>query len=355
MYRSVRKLSGLNKLINTSVTDYFWLNANRTSISTSFTRQRSHLSREVRPVIYELNRRRDTIELNNKLKEVNPIDRRSEFLDWNFQAELGALNGRLGENIPLQVLQEVFTTDEHIIEENEKQEKLNIDIQMNIKSNTELSGEGSELIDRVVLSWLRGALPALPEEGVQAMKSYLTSAEMLAEIGFHIGFKDLILSPQYPPYQSDFAKSFQALVGALSRVDVSRAENLIRDLVVVQLVGKDLTTLWDIQLPMRLLIKILENQGRGEPEARLLWQMGPKTLLASFTVGIYSDKELIGESTGETVEIAEEMAARDALRNLFKLDASNFVLPVKQQFSDSKPNPSIQDWKGTNLPNLIVG
>ncbi len=38
---------------------------------------------------------------------------------------------------------------------------------MNIKSNTELSVEGSELIDRVVLSWLRGALPALPEEGVQ--------------------------------------------------------------------------------------------------------------------------------------------------------------------------------------------
>ncbi len=50
------------------------------------------------------------------------------------------------------------------------------------------------------------------------MKSYLTSGEMLAEIGFHIGFKDLILSPQYPPYQSDFAKSFQVRLIVLQTV-----------------------------------------------------------------------------------------------------------------------------------------
>jgi len=355
MLRSVQRLSAVSKLTNITISEYFPLNINKSLVHASSVRFRSHTSREVRPVLMELNRRRETIELNNKLKEVNPMDRRSSYLDWNYQAELTALNGRLGENIPLQVLDQVFTTEEYIEEEMEKQAKLNIDIPMNLKSNTELSNEGREIIQKVVVSWLRGALPALPEEGVQALKSYLTSIDMTSDLAFHIGFKDLILSPEYPPLQQDFSKCLEAFVGALARVDPSRAELFTRDLLIVQLVGKDLTSLWDIPLPMRLLTHIMKNQGRGEPEPRLLWQQGPKTLLASFTVGIYSNKELIGEYSGETLEIAEEMAARDALRKLFKLDVAHFVLPHKQSFTDSKPNPSAQDWTGANLPNLIIG
>ena len=43
---------------------------------------------------------------------------------------------------------------------------------------------------------------------------------------------------------------------------------------------------------------------------------GPDTILASHLVGLYCHKEIIGQSYGETLEIAEEMAARDALRNI---------------------------------------
>jgi len=355
MLRSVQRLSAASKLTNINISECLCFNINKVQLHTSSFRLRSHTSREVRPVLMEFNERRQKIELNNKLKEVNPIDRRSSFLDWNYVAELTALNGRLGEKIPLQMLHEVFTTEEYIEEEVEKQAKLNIHIPLNLKSNSELSDEGSDLINQVVSSWLRGALPALPEEGIQALKSYLTSEELTADLAFHIGFKDLIQSPVYPPLQSDFSKALEAYVGALNRVDALRAELFIRDIIIVQLVGKDLTHLWDIQLPMRMLSHILKNQGRGEPEPRLLWQQGPKTLLASFTVGIYSDKQLVGEHSGESVEIAEEMAARDALRTLFKLDVSHFVLPHKQSFPDSKPNPSAQDWTGANLPNLIIG
>eukprot|EP00088_Acartia_fossae_P000551 TRINITY_DN10225_c0_g1_i6.p1 TRINITY_DN10225_c0_g1~~TRINITY_DN10225_c0_g1_i6.p1 ORF type:complete len:369 (-),score=71.02 TRINITY_DN10225_c0_g1_i6:477-1517(-) len=325
------------------------------SFHTSSNRCRSHTSRETKPVLMELNRRRKTIELNNKLKEVNPMDRRSSFLEWNFQAELAALNGRLGENIPAGVLTEVFTTEGHIEAEREKQEELNIDIPLNMKSNTELSVAGENLISKIITNWLRGALPALPEEGVQAVKTYLTSEDILADLGFHIGFKDLIMAVEYPPLKSDFAKAFKAFVGALERQDVDRAESFILDLVAVQLVGKDINEIWDIPLPMRMLSKILENQGKGEPEARLIWQLGPKTLLANYTVGIYSDKELIGEYHGETLEIAEDMAARDALRKLFKTDVSKVVLPTKEKFANAAPNPSAQEWTGQNLPNLIMG
>ena len=50
------------------------------------------------------------------------------------------------------------------------------------------------------------------------------------------------------------------------------------------------------------------------PESRLLFQTGPETILASHNVGIFCNKEIIGQSFGETLDIAEEMAARDALR-----------------------------------------
>jgi len=353
MIRSITQFKNVSKIKNVSIADFLVLNA-ATTFRLNPIRFRGHLSRETRPVLYELNDRRKTIELNNKLKEINPIDRRSSFSDWNYEAELTALNSRLGENIPLQVLSEVFTTESHIQEEKEKQEKLNIDIQLNLKSNEELSAEGIGLLDRCLTSWLRGALPALPEQGIQAVKEYLTSEDVLTDIAFHIGCKDLIQAVEYPPLKADYAKAFQALVGALARIDVSRAETLILDLVAVQLIGKDLNEIWDVGNPMRVLSMILNNEGMGPPEPRLLWQCGPKTILSSFTVGIYSDKQLIGEYAGESLEIAEEMAARDALRNLFKTNVSHFILPTHEKFSNSVENPSVQDWKSDKLPNLVI-
>jgi len=353
MIRSITQFKNVSKIKNISIVDFLAVNA-ASSCTVNPVRFRSHLSREVRPVIYDLNKRRKNVELNNKLKGINPIDRRSSYSEWNYQAELTALNGRLGESIPLQMLSEVFITESHIQEEKEKQEKLNIDIKLNLKSNEELSVEGIGLLDRCLTSWLRGALPALPEQGIQAVKEYLTSEEVLSDIAFHIGCKDLIQAVEYPPLRADYAKAFQALVGALARIDLSRAETLILDLVAVQLIGKDLNEIWDVGNPLRVLSIILENEGMGPPEPRLLWQCGPKTILSSFTVGIYSDKQLIGEYAGESVEIAEEMAARDALRNMFKTNVNHFILPTHEKFTNSEENPTVQDWKSDKLPNLVI-
>jgi len=353
MIRSITQFKNVSKIKNISIVDFLAVNA-ASSCTVNPVRFRSHLSREVRPVIYDLNKRRKNVELNNKLKGINPIDRRSSYSEWNYQAELAALNGRLGESIPLQMLSEVFITESHIQEEKEKQEKLNIDIKLNLKSNEELSVEGIGLLDRCLTSWLRGALPALPEQGIQAVKEYLTSEDVLSDIAFHIGCKDLIQAVEYPPLRADYAKAFQALVGALARIDLSRAETLILDLVAVQLIGKDLNEIWDVGNPLRVLSIILENEGMGPPEPRLLWQCGPKTILSSFTVGIYSDKQLIGEYAGESVEIAEEMAARDALRNLFKTNVNHFILPTHEKFTNSEENPTVQDWKSDKLPNLVI-
>jgi len=315
----------------------------------------AHNSRVMRPVFEEMNERRAIVELNNKLKGENPIDRRSSYLEWNYSAELYAFTARLGESIEPKMLERAFTTAGHIELERRKQEKLGIEgVNLNMIANDELSREGEKQIEAVVQNWLRTALPYLPEEGIQAVKSYLLSEDVLAEVSFHIGTKDLILAVEYPPLKSDYVKAFKAVVGALAANDGVRAEKFILDLVAVQLVGKNIDDIWDIRSPMSILTTILDNEERGEPEARLLWRSGPSTLLSSFAVGIYSDKQLIGEFHGESLEIAEEMAARDALRRFFKTTDSMTPLPVDAPVSSTKPNLPVQDWTSGKIPNLIV-
>lgn len=89
--------------------------------------------------------------------------------------------------------------------------------------------------------------------------------------------------------------AFEAVIGALASDDPLRAQKLVLDLVATQLHGRDITDIWDIKDPMASLARILANENRGEPEARLLWASGKETLLACYHVGIYSDQQLIGQ------------------------------------------------------------
>ena len=70
--------------------------------------------------------------------------------------------------------------------------------------------------------------------------------------------------------------------------------------------------------------------------------------LATYVVGVYSNREFLGKSTeevigatfsptshlgtGTTVSIAEEMAARDALRRLFETDEQRAPIPFDKLF-----------------------
>ena len=44
-------------------------------------------------------------------------------------------------------------------------------------------------------------------------------------------------------------------------------------------------------------LQVLKNSNMGEPVSRLLWSSSKETILACYHVGIYSDKELIGQGT----------------------------------------------------------
>jgi len=285
-------------------------------------------NRQYNPMFRELNKRRKIVETNYLLKDGKvPILKRAGEGLFNHVAEMAALEARLGETFDRGLLSQAFVTRAHVEQEALKQQELGVETAIALEDHQGLAHKGLECMSSTLERWLQAALPKFPEEGIKAVTQYLTSEELLADVGYHLGLRELVHSPVYPPSRTDLARTFSAVVGALAMRDLGRAEQLTVDILATQLQGKDLNSLWEVTNPMGLLVGLLEEQGRATPEARLLWQSGPGSILASYTVGIYVDRELIGESPGETLDIAEEMAARDALRNIFLTCESSGPLP----------------------------
>jgi len=276
------------------------------------------------------------VELDETLKEKDSIARRSSFSNWNFNAEIKALQARLGEKIESGLLTRALTMNSHLEQERKKQEELGVEVNQDFVDNSELAEKGRSAIHTVLTRWLRGAFPMLPEEMIDELREYLQTEQVMADVAFHIGLRDLVLSEEYPPSASSLKMTLEAVIGALTIESHERAEQLVIDLLASQVHGKEVQEICvkSLENPMKVLAKILKNSGMEPPEPRLLFQTGPDTILASHLIGIYCDKQLIGQSYGETLDIAEEMAARDTLRNIFGTSEFSPPLPHGKHVSD---------------------
>merc|ERR1719483_932162 len=276
-----------------------------------------------------------------------PVMRRSHFSDWNFQAELNALQARIGETIDRELLARAFVMESHVELEIKKQEELGVEVITGLVDNSALAREGKAVIYKALGQWLRGALPLLPEEGIAAVTDYLTTETMMAGIAFHLGLRELVLSEEYPPSARSLSCSLQAMVSALASTDSARVDKFVTDIIATQIAGKDINEIWAVSDPMRILTNILTASNLPPPESRLLWQTGPATILSNHMGGVFCNKEIIGQCSGETVEIAEEMAARDALRNIFNTGEAAAPLPFGKPAAGSGE-------QNTNLAEFTV-
>lgn len=313
-------------------------------------------------MVLEMNHRKKMIRTDKLLRHgEEDVPRRSQFTEWNYGAELFAFGCRLGEKFDDSLLREAFTTEGYARAEARRQRELGVQFAEPPNTNLRLAEKGEKLLERALLGYVRAAFPYLPEEGVQAFVDFLRREETLADVSYHIGTKDLILSEEYPPTKSTHQQVLRALVGALAEGSgEERAARFVVDLVAAQLHVQDINELWEIADPMAALARVLANDGRGEPESRLLWAAGKDTLMACFHIGVYSDKELVGQAPGETVEIAEEMAARDALRRIFRTDEARPMLPMGDQalseldLRPDTPNQKLSEWSEGGVGNLVV-
>jgi len=253
---------------------------------------------------------------------------RSAWSNWNYNAEVYSFGARLGEEFKDSTLKQAFTDKSYVEKETARRQELDMEgDDLNIMHNEELAFKGEVLAEDYISAYLRHTHPHLPEEGVRGITTHLMSHKTLFHIASNLGIKDLINTAEFPVADTTIVNCFKAVIGGLAEDSgIARAQNFVLDFVVTQLVGKTLDEVWSVADPMGLLVAINKNAGKAEPEPRLLWQNGSETVMAAYIVGIYSNKELIGKTAGETVAIAQEMAARDCLRKYFGLTLSKSPL-----------------------------
>jgi len=274
-----------------------------------------YIKKWVRPTLLVLRGRKKVEEI----KYPKPPTPRHAFSDWNYNSEIYAFAKRLNEEFDDSLLRQALTEKSYVIKEMKRQEEVGLDTSVaKFKDNSYMALEGMVILRNTIQSYLSRELPLLPKVGVESVCNYLVSEPVLAHVSSHIGTKDLILCDEYPPSDATFANTFQAIVSALEKSSgKSRAEKFILDFVVTQLSGKDINEVWDIPKPWTMLTNILGEKG-DICEPRLIRESGRNSVTAVFVIGIYNvKKDLIGTGIGETLDIAQEMAARDALKGLF--------------------------------------
>uniref|UniRef100_A0A2K6BMJ4 Large ribosomal subunit protein mL44 n=1 Tax=Macaca nemestrina TaxID=9545 RepID=A0A2K6BMJ4_MACNE len=214
-----------------------------------------------------------------------PPVRRSEKPNWDYHAEIQAFGHRLQENFSLDLLKTAFVNSCYIKSEEAKRQQLGIEkeaVLLNLKSNQELSEQGTSFSQTCLTQFLEDEFPDLPTEGIRNLVDFLT------------------------------------VIGALLQSSgPERTALFIRDFLITQMTGKELFEMWKIIDPMGLLVEELKKRNISAPESRLTRQSGGTTALPLYFVGLYCDKKLIAEGPGETVLVAEEEAARVALRKLY--------------------------------------
>ncbi|KAL5963935.1 Ribosomal protein L44 mitochondrial [Taenia solium] len=309
------------------------------------------VARYVRPYLRDLYHRR-------LLQGPEKYRSRSVWKPWNYDSEILAFRSRIGEDIDTSILHLCFTDKSFASYTGKK------DAPGGPHDNSVLAEAGRRISDTYIRNFLRKFYPRLPEEWIACVRDRLLSDSELAMVGAHLGITDVLQyamveerledSPMLPeitgpPPLCAIATSFLAL----------QAANLfVRDFVLTRLLDLEFCADFPFPLqdrPFALLEGVLRFDNRGPPESRLQKQSGMNTLLACYQVGIYSDRQLVGEAPGETIEIAEKEAALQALRNLFGIQDNRPSLPLSGPYipvDSMAPNPSLKDYLGAATTKL---
>lgn len=247
-------------------------------------------------------------------------DRRDQRSEWNYRSEIFAFSRRLQENLSEDTLIRLFTHPSYLDRLQSQQKQINLP-EVKMESNAEFAHRGKILLDEIIKPYLRYNFDRLPEDGIESITNYLCSEPVASDIAKWIGCKDLVLTSEWPPASTTMADTVYALVAAIeSDLGLDRARRFIVDIVITYLNDKDvLDDVWNIPNPREALNLVLANSQLPSYEPRIMFQTGINTIESCHIVGLYTNQKFLGSSAGETLPIAEECAALDALQRMFDL------------------------------------
>jgi large subunit ribosomal protein L44 len=282
-------------------------------------------------------------------KEPTP---RQKLTEWNHRSEMWAFVKRLGEDMSEDRLKTVFTDQSYISMERKKRDEMGIQgLDLSITDNQDYALQGQSVMSPFIKKYLRYFLPHLPEEGIAALHDFLMDRDSLADMGTWLGVPEIIFCDNYYPDEEMIATTLKAFIGALSEEKGNKhAEKFIIDFIMTYMNDKHIFEIWDLTDVRSVLRQVLQNQGMGDFESRLARQTGQHTVEATFQVALFVDKKMIGTAAAGSLADAEEMAAFDALKRMFKIRPGEYIFRFGTEAYDldydscKQGNSSLSTW-----------
>ena len=256
-----------------------------------------------------------------------PPTSRQQWPDWNHRSEMFAFSKRLGENMSEDRLRIVFTDESYIAMEKKRRAEMGIEgLDVSVQDNGDLAYEGETVMSPFIKKYLRFFLPKLPEEGIAALHDFLMDRDSLADMSKWLGTPELIFCDKHYPNEDMMARTLKAFVGALSEEKGEQhMQKFLIDFIMPYLNDKHIFEIWDLTDVRSVLRQLLRNQGMNDFETRLVRQTGQHTIEACYQVALFVDMKMIGTAGASSLANAEEMAAFDALKRMFKIRPGDFV------------------------------
>jgi ribonuclease-3 len=197
---------------------------------------------------------------------------------------------------------------------------LNMTNEPRINSNERLEFLGDAVLDLVVTHFLYSKFPHKTEGQLSKVKSVLVSKPVLADIAVDMSLGELVMMNRGEEKsggrqrKSILADAFEAIIGAIF-LDAGLAE-------AEQFIQKYLLS--DYRKILRrglyknyksMLLEYSQSNGEGLPDYRIVRELGPDHA-KEFAVEVWVGQEKLGEGTGKSKKIAEQEAARQAVKKL---------------------------------------
>jgi len=197
---------------------------------------------------------------------------------------------------------------------------LNVTNEPRTKSNERLEFLGDTVLDLVVTQFLYEKFPKKTEGELSKVKSILVRKSVLADIATKMSLGNLVLinwgeeKTGGRSRHSILADTFEAVIGAVyldKGLDV--ASGFIKTYLLdnfKKIIRTELYTNYK-----SILLEYTQSSGNGMPVYKVIDETGPDHA-KNFLVEVYINNEKMGEGQGGTKKIAEQEAAKQAIRKL---------------------------------------
>ncbi|XP_075252951.1 large ribosomal subunit protein mL44-like [Convolutriloba macropyga] len=272
------------------------------------------------PTLHYNRKRLQRIEHEQFVEGPPPSWPRCFFPNWNHFSELRAFAFRINEPMNVGFLRNAFVDESfHLI----PPEELRIRKLTSLpeSDNNLLFLAGRDRVYEITKMFLLEFYPTLPQEAIKAVCENLASETNLSHVGRHLGIEDLIIGAGYPYTDTVIYRAVCALIETIAKQRSSKnAAQFIHDFICTQLITKDLFQIWRPLNPETILNEILKSNNAGPIECRLIYEASTQSVLPVFTVGVFSNKQILAAGSGNSIVEAQKDAYLNSIKFVLNLN-----------------------------------